>query len=178
MFFTSFGANDEGAAAISPEEIDRLIARNADTVYKLAFAKVGNRADADDIFQQVFLRYLKKKPNFANADHEKAWFLRVTANCTKSWWNSANRRHKGYLTDDIPAEQAEEAPNLQGYLMQLPQNYRTVLHLFYYEDMSTADIAALLHRRESTVRMQLTRARRLLKEILEKKMKGAEDFEF
>lgn len=180
MLFTSLGANDEGAAALSPEEIDRLIARNADTIYRLAYARVGNRADADDIFQQVFLRYLKRRPIFANADHERAWFLRVTANCTKSWWNSANLRHRANLTDDLPAEpQTADTPDLGRYLLQLPRNYRTVLHLFYYEDMSTADIARLLHRRESTVRMQLTRARRSLKEILEKNnWKGADDVEF
>lgn len=180
MLKTSLGANDEGAGAISAEELEQLIARNANTVYKLAYAKVGNRADADDIFQQVFLRYLKKKPSFANADHERAWFLRVTANCTKSWWNSANHRHRGDLTEDIPAAHtAADKPDLTAYLMQLPRNYRTVIHLFYYEDMTTADIARLLKKRESTVRMQLTRARRQLKEILEKEhRKEANDVEF
>lgn len=174
MLLPSLGANDAGAAnALSPAEIDRLIARNAEAVYKLAFARCGNQADADDIFQQVFLRYLKRRPTFANADHERAWFLRVTANCTKSFWNSAFRRHTRALTEDIPAEQAEIA-ELGGYLNQLPKAYRTVIHLFYYEDMPTAEIAQLLNRKESTVRMQLTRARRLLKEIL----KGAEDIEF
>lgn len=181
MLFTSFGANDEGATGISPEEMNRLIARNADTVYKLAYARVGNRADADDIFQQVFLRYLKRRPNFANADHERAWFLRVTANCTKSWWNSANQRHRAYLSEDMPAEQevAADTPDLARYLLKLPEKYRAVIHLFYYEDMTTADIAKLLRRRENTVRMQLTRARRLLKEMLEQEnTKGANDVEF
>lgn len=178
MLLSSLGANDEGAAnAQSPADIDRLIARNADAVYKLAFARCGNRADADDIFQQVMLRYLNRRPDFANAEHERAWFLRVTANCTKSFWGSAFRRHTRALTEDIPAEKVitqTDAADIASYLQQLPKNYRVVIHLFYYEDMPTAEIARLLNRRESTVRMQLTRARRLLKEIL----KGENDFEF
>lgn len=176
MLFTSLGANDEVAAnALTPEELEQLIARNADAVYKLAFARLGNRADADDVFQQVFLRYLKKRPVFANATHERAWFLRVCSNCTKSWWNSAFRRHTAALTEDTAAA-AEQPPDweLVKYLKKLPKAHRTVLHLFYYEDMSTADIAKLLGKKESTVRMQLTRARRQLKDI----MKGAKDIEF
>lgn len=174
MLFTSLDVNDEGTAnTLSPEEIDSLIARNAEAVYRLAYARLGNKADADDIFQQVFLRYLKRRPIFANAEHERAWFLRVCANCTKSWWNSAYRRRSSALSADIAYEQPEKI-ELVAYLRRLPQDYRTVLHLFYYEDMSTADIASLLGRKESTVRMQLTRARRRLKEIL----KGAEDIEF
>lgn len=175
MLFTSLGANDERSAvnALSPEETDSLIARNAEAVYRLAYARLGNRADADDIFQQVFLRYLKRRPHFANAEHERAWFLRVCANCTKSWWNSAYRRHNSALGTDIAYEPPEYS-DLLSYLNRLPQNYRTLIHLFYYEDMTTAEIANLLGRKESTVRMQLTRARRRLKEIL----KGAEDIEF
>lgn len=175
MLKSSLCADDAGTFAenLSNAEIEQIINRNSDMVYRLAFAKVGNRADADDIYQQVFLRYLKRRPDFANANHEKAWFLRVTANCTKSWWNLAYRRHCQAVEGDIAADTKEEL-DLLPYLLQLPKDYRTVLHLFYYEDLTTAEIAQILQRKENTVRMQLTRARRRLKEIL----KGAEDVEF
>jgi RNA polymerase sigma-70 factor (ECF subfamily) len=173
MAFTSFGTDDGfGESVISApnkelekEQIERVIAENAETVYKLAYAKCGNRADADDVFQQVFLRYITKKPVFASAEHEKAWFIRVTVNCSKSLWSSAFRRKTQPLEGDIAVEAPEDS-GLVEYLAVLPEKYRVLIHLFYYEGLPTAEIARLLKRRESTVRMQLTRARRLLRELM------------
>ena len=149
----------------TPKDIEQIIARNASAVYKLAFARCGNRADADDIFQQVFLRYIARRPEFANAAHEKAWFLRVTVNCSKNFWGSAFRRNTQPMTEEITAPQPEDH-GLEAAVAALPEKYRVLIHLFYYEGMTTADIAQLLGRKESTVRMQLTRARRLLGESL------------
>ena len=153
-------------------DFDKLLKRNAEMVYKLAFARCGNEADADDIFQQVFLRYLTRKPNFASDEHEKAWFIRATINRSKSLWDSAFRRHtqpleEAPLADPTnPFEAHESRADLAAALAQLPADYRTLIHLFYYEDLSTAQIAQLLKRREGTVRQQLTRARRQLQEIM------------
>jgi RNA polymerase sigma-70 factor (ECF subfamily) len=170
MAFTSFGTDDDLQKSMTNKEqaereIERIIADNAETVYKLAYAKCGNRADADDVFQQVFLRYISRRPQFESAEHEKAWFIRVTVNCTKSLWSSAFRRKTQPLEGDIPAEMPEDG-GLAESLSALPEKYRVLIHLFYYEGLPTAEIARLLKRRESTVRMQLTRARRLLREIM------------
>ena len=141
-------------------------------VYKLAFARCGNEGDAEEFFQQVFLRYLTRKPNFASDEHEKAWFIRATINRSKSLWDSAFRRHtqpleEAPLADPTnPFEAHESRADLAAALAQLPADYRTLIHLFYYEDLSTAQIAQLLKRREGTVRQQLTRARRQLQEIM------------
>ncbi len=150
---------------LSKEDIEQLIARNALSVYKLAFARCGNRADADDVFQQVFLRYIARRPDFANAAHEKAWFLRVTVNCSKSLWSSAFRRNTQPIPEGLAAPQREDN-GLAEAIARLPEKYRVLIHLFYYEGISTAEIAQLLNRKESTVRMQLTRARRMLREWL------------
>ena len=161
-----------GNATGEESDFDKLLKRNAEMVYKLAFARCGNEADADDIFQQVFLRYLTRKPNFASDEHEKAWFIRATINRSKSLWDSAFRRHtqpleEAPLADPTnPFEAHESRADLAAALAQLPADYRTLIHLFYYEDLSTAQIAQLLKRREGTVRQQLTRARRQLQEIM------------
>lgn len=147
--------------------IDRVINKYARTVYKLAFARTRNKIEAEDIFQEVFLRYIRKRPVFENDEHAKAWFIRVTINCSKSFWSKYFRRRDTEPFDEnIPVEQGLDY-DLEYFLLKLPEDYRIVIHLFYYERMSTSQISILLNKKESTIRMQLTRARRLLKNIME-----------
>lgn len=134
-------------------------------VYRLAFARTGTRHDADEIFQEVFFRYIKKQPIFENEDHRKAWFIKVTVNCSKKLWGSAWKRKIIPLEEPLQFETKEDI-DLYNELQQLPAKYREVIHLFYYEDMTTEEIAKVLERKNTTVRTQLTRARVLLKNIL------------
>ncbi len=145
------------------------IRRYADMVYRLAYAQTRSKSDADDVFQEVFLRYLQKKPHFDSEEHQKAWLLRVTVNCSKKHWSSWWFRHAVPLEDNIPFQEPLEN-DLDEALKTLSPAYRTVIHLFYYEGYSTAEIAQITSSRESTVRTRLTRARRQLAEIL----KGAD----
>ena len=156
------------SAALLSFSGEEAVERYGDTVYRLAYAKTGSKTDADDIFQEVFFRYLRAKPVFEGEEHAKAWFLRVTLNCTKSFWSSSFRRRTAPLDESIPVEDHPEEGVMESYLKQLPETYRAVIHLFYYEDLTTAQIAALLKRREVTVRMQLTRARQMLKDMMER----------
>jgi len=149
--------------------IDDVVDKYRDLVYRLAFARTRDRNDADDIFQEVFLRYVRKRPNFENEEHAKAWFIRVTINCCKTLWEKLQKFSFEEFDENISEEEDTEE-FLDEFLDKLPPDYRIVIHLFYYEDISTADISKILERKESTVRMQLTRARRLLKEF----MKGEE----
>ncbi len=140
-----------------------VIARQGSRVYRMAWSCC--RAEADDITQEVFLRYLKKQPNFHDEEHRRAWFIRVTVNCCNKLWGSAWRRKTVALEETLAWETPEDS-ELHDALQQLPPKYREVIHLYYYEDMPTADIAAALHRKDATVRTQLTRARELLRQIL------------
>ena len=142
------------------------IRRYAAMVYRLALARAGNSADAEDIFQEVFLRYVEKAPAFHSGDHAKAWFLRVTINCCNDLWRSPWRRRSAPLTEDLPFETREEL-GLHQELLKLPKKYRAVLHLFYWEDMTTAEIAQVLDLKPAAVRQRLTRARAMLRELLE-----------
>lgn len=150
-------------------DINKIITDYSDLVYRLAYAQMRNKNDADDIYQEVFLRYIRKKPVFESQEHKKAWFIRVTVNCCKNWRSTAFRRHTGPLEDEqaVYWDHTAGSGELWELLDHLPKAYRTVVHLFYYEDMTTAQIGALLGRKEATVRVQLTRARRMLKDMME-----------
>lgn len=148
------------------DPVENTIRQYSHMVYRLAFARTGNRQDADEIYQEVFLRYIRKKPVFRNETHEKAWFLKVTVNCANSLWTSPWKRYTEPLTDDLGSEENESPIDLSRALQKLPPRYREVIHLFYYEELSTGEIGRILGRKTSTVRTQLARARAILKKIL------------
>ncbi len=132
-------------------------------VYRLALARAGNSADAEDIFQEVFLRYVSKAPAFTSEEHRKAWLLRVTVNCARKLHAAPWRRLTEPLSDLLAAPEPEES-GLWDALQRLRPEDRTVLHLYYYEELSTGEIARLLGCRPGTVRSRLTRARERLRE--------------
>ena len=134
-------------------------------VYRLALARTGDRNDAEDVLQEVFYRYMRNKPDFENRDHGKAWFITVTINCTKSLFNSAYRKRQAPLTEDLKSEDMEMDTTLS-VVLSLPQKYRTVIHLYYYEDYSIKEIADLLHCGDNTVKTRLARGREKLKNAL------------
>lgn len=134
-------------------------------VYRLACAATGNRSDADDVFQEVFLRYHRSAPEFASEAHEKAWLLRVTANRTRSLLASPWRRRSVPLEDVYACSGLEESAVAEA-LAALPPGDRTLLHLYYYEGYRAEELARLLGRKSATVRSQLTRARQKLARLL------------
>ena len=145
------------------------VERQGAAVYRLAYAMARSRSDADDIFQEVFLRFHRSAPAFATPEHEKAWLLHVTANCARSLLASPWRRRTIPL-EDVYAYTDPAASAVDDALAQLPGKYRTVIHLFYYEGYQTEEIARILGRSPSTVRAQLTRARRKLRELLKEEL--------
>lgn len=147
------------------ENIDDVIHTYRDMVYRLAFARMGTKYDADEVFQEVFVRYLNKQPKFRDEEHRKAWLIRVTVNCCNKLWNSSWRKKTETLQENLVWETPEDH-DLHQALQQLPVKYREVIHLFYYEELSTAQIADILHRKDATIRTQLTRARTMLRNIL------------
>lgn len=146
-----------------------MIERYSNMVYRMAYSMVKNPQDAEDIHQEVFLRYLRKQPIFESEEHAKAWFLRVTINLTKNLWKTFWRQRVVSLVDCDLEEQGEplqEEDVLIEKVKKLPQKYRTVVHLFYYEELGIEEISILLKAKPSTVRTWLTRARSRLKELL------------
>lgn len=145
-----------------------IIEKYSDMIYRMAYSMVKSKEDAEDIHQEVFMKYLRKRPVFGNIDHEKAWFLRVTVNHCKNYWKSAwVQRVTGLMEQDTAETKEDVHDELIDVVKKLPQKYRAVIHLFYYEDLSVEDIGKVLGEKTSTVRTQLTRARGRLKEMLE-----------
>lgn len=154
---------------------EAVVDRYAGLVYRLAFAHTRSRDAADEIFQEVFLRYVSRQPAFDSEAHAKAWFCRVTVNCANSYWRNPFRRRTEPLdaAAELAAPEPEEA-RLDEYLDRLPPEQRVAAHLYYYEGYSTPEIAALVGKSESAVRMRLMRARRLLREYLEDEEGGTD----
>jgi len=149
----------------SAAQTEAVIRRYADMVYRLAWAYVRSSADAEDIFQEVFLRYVRSAPRFSGEEHRKAWLLRVTINRAKSHLQKNRFRPAPAQETSVPFT-APETLELHEALQKLPSKYRAVIHLFYFEDYTVDKISAILQRRPSTVRTQLTRARQMLAELL------------
>lgn len=146
---------------------EALFEAYGDMVYRLAALRTRSASDAEDILQEVFVRYLKRTPVFEDAEHQKAWFIRVTINCTKTLLTSAWHRHAvtGVEHEDA-APQQEDTSDVYEAVLALPKKYRTVVHLFYYEDYSIREIAELTGSTENTVKSQLFRARDMLRDRL------------
>ena len=149
-------------------DLDTLFHTYGDMVYRLALVRTRSVADAEDVVQEVFLRCLKSGPSFESAEHQKAWLIKVTVNCTKSLLGSAFRRHS--VPEDaagqLVSEDAEPDSTVYDAVMKLPEKYRTAIHLYYYEDYSVKEIADAMRSTESTVKSWLYRARGMLKEEL------------
>ncbi len=139
----------------------------APAVYRLAYARTGSRADAEDVMQEVFLRVVKTRPVFTGEAHARAWLLRVAVNCVNDLFRLPWRKREEPLTEDIsaPPEPAEMGSVTQAVLA-LPVRYRVPIHLYYYEGYSVAEISKILGQREGTVKSRLFRARALLRNDL------------
>lgn len=150
----------------SASELEEVMGRYQTMVFRLAYSYTRSRSDAQDLCQEVFLRYFCSRPPFASEEHRRAWLLRVTANRCKthltSWWV----RRTVPLDDRIPMPEPEPLA-LDEALRQLAEKDRLVIHLFYYEECSTQEIARMMRTTEGAVRTRLTRARQRLGKIME-----------
>ena len=146
--------------------IKEKIEEYADMVYKIALTRCGTIENAEDIFQEVFLKFSEKMPKFENKEHEKAWFIRVTINLTKNINHSAWNNKVVRLDENILFNSKEEN-DVFSIVCQLPQNYKTVIYLLYYEGYKVREISKLMKKREGTIKIWLYRAREILRQKLE-----------
>lgn len=146
-------------------EWERLISANENRLYRAALAILGSAAEAEDAVQDTFLKYLEKRPRLQSPADEANWLMRVTVNGCRDRLRSAYRRCSVPLTEELPAPGPEEQQELEELLTLSPRD-RALIHLYYYEGYSTAEIAALTGQREGTVRSRLSRARAQLRTLL------------
>lgn len=151
-------------------DIDIEITKYSTTVYRTAYAYVAHRQDAEDVMQEVFLRFVRKQPNFTSDEHKKAWFLRVTSNCAKTALSRRNKNRTVNIdtTENLVVQFTEENDYSPLYhaVLSLPPKQRLCIHLYYFEGYKTAQIAKITSMGEATVKSNLCRARQTLKEKL------------
>lgn len=153
------------------EELKEMVETHAPSVYRLAYARTGDREDAEDVMQEVFLRLVRSAPELRDGEHCRAWLLRVTVNCAASLHRSPWRRRTQPLDENM-ADEAWDGPEENGVLeavLALPPQYRVPVHLYYYEGLSVKETAQAMGKSEQTVKTRLHRARAMLKE----RLKGA-----
>ena len=142
-------------------EMDSILDRYQDMVYGLALARTGSRTDADDVFQEVFLAYYQSGKVFRDEEHRKAWLLRTTVNQSRRVTASSWRRKTVPLSEreDAPVQFREPEENRVWEALQaLAEDYRLPIYLFYFQELSTQEVAKTLAIRPGAVRMRLTRA--------------------
>lgn len=146
------------------------VERWGDLVWRLALARTANVSDAEDVFQEVFLRYFRHEDRFGTDEHRKAWLIRCTVNRAKSLLASPWRCRTVPLETAAQIGVEDEYREVYSAVLSLPAKYRTVIHLFYFEGLSVAEIAAALSCAEGTVKSQLSRGRALLREALKEEI--------
>lgn len=148
---------------------NELLDKYSDMVYRIAYARTQNMHDAQDITQEVFFKYIKAGKTFADEEHRKAWLLKVAANTGNTFVKTAWFRHRVSLTENEGEEVAycqEEKSEVYYAVRELPEKYRVIVHLFYYEELSIKEICSVLNISESSAKTRLHRAREILKDKL------------
>ena len=149
-------------------EIERAVDTYGDALYRLCIVMLKNDSDAQDAVQETFIRYMQKAPQFRDPGHEKAWLITVAANKCRDMLRFKSRHPQ--VSIDAVAETAEEksSSGIMETLMTLPEKYRLVLMLHYVEEYPVADIAKIIGKTPSAVKMRLQKGRKLLEEAYRK----------
>lgn len=157
---------------MTEESYTKAVYRNNKRLYLLALSFVGQQQDAEDILQNVFLKLWRSGISYQDDTHLDKWLTRVTVNESKSLLRRASRKN-------VPLDEAEqplvpeqtEGAEVVAAVMRLPPEQRSVIHLYYFEELSVKDIAGLLHLGQSAVKTRLYRGRCLLRQYLKEEMK-------
>lgn len=165
-------ADTEDKSTTVPDAFDALY-RQSDMIYRICRLNLNHPADAEDVFQEVFIRLLRHEGEFENEEHQKAWLCRVAINLCKDWKRNFWRRKVSSLEDceevknKVGDESAEQRDlDLLAAVRALPANMRNVMHLHYFEGYSIPEISEILKRKPNTLYSDMNRARRRLKAVL------------
>ena len=152
----------------SEQEVNRAIEQYSDMIRRLCMIHLKNYADTEDIFQTVFLKYVLSSVSFESKEHEKAWFIRVTINACKDLLKSFIRSRTISLDERIeqPSEMSVDDRDVLEAVLSLPQKYKDVVYLRYYEDYTAPQISRILGKNVNTIYTLITRSKRLLREKL------------
>lgn len=156
------------------KDIMEIYERHVGTVYRICFSYMKNKTDTEDAVQNTFVKLINNNKKFQNEEHERAWLIVTATNLCKDyfrhWWQ---KREPIEAYENIIDHSSIEVDETLEAVISLPDKYKTVIYLYYYEGYSSAEIAGLLHRPKSTIRNYLHEGR----EILKRKLGGEFDEE-
>lgn len=148
------------------KEVTDIYYRNVQSVFRVALMYLGNISDAEDVVQNVFMKFIDSEPQFQNEGHEKAWFITVTKNMCKnilkSIWRTKREDIEGIELSSY-VEAGNEESGIMSKIMELKPNYRIAVYLYYYEEFSVREIGELLNKSDSTIQTWLARGREKLR---------------
>lgn len=151
---------------IDREDFEEAVRKYSDAMLRCAYAYCQSTADAEDIVQKAFVKYLETFPNFKNEDHRRAWLLRVVINLSKNHLNSFWNRNRCELDETLPDNNnPAESSEIWLAVRQLPPKYRIVIELYYREGFTIEEIAGITKAKRSTIGDRLKKAKELLREI-------------
>lgn len=148
-------------------DIVNTMQNHSDSIRRICFVYLKNHADTEDVFQDVFLKYALHKKGFESEKHVRAWLIRVCINRCKDFLGSAARKNVSIdELYELPSDTREDTRETLEEVLKLPQNYRTVIYLHYYEGYTAPEIGKLIGKNQNTVYTWLSRAREELKSRL------------
>lgn len=157
--------------------ISEIVSKYADLVLRLCIVYLKNQADAEDAFQEIFIKLFEKKPKFNDEEHLKAWLIKCTTNHCKNMLSSYWNRLRVSMDDVVLPIEDKKDYDLTNYITKLPLKYKAVIYLYYYEGYNSLEISKILNIKEATVRTQLKRGREILKKDLSNGGFGNEEYQ-
>ena len=156
-----------GYSLTGNEYIKYVLDTYSKMIVRLAFTYTKSLCDAEDIAQDVFVSLIEKNKTFENSEHEKAWLIRVTVNKSKNFVKSSWVKKTVPIDEAMTKTTEEKSDDILDEVLKMPEKYRTVIHLFYYEGYQINEIAEILGKSTGTIGTWLSRGRKILKERLE-----------
>ena len=156
-------------ASVRPtdRDIERVVTQYADTLYRLCLVIIRNEADAADAVQDTFYKYITKSPSFRESEHEKAWLLRVATNISKNYRRFALMHNHVDIETLYDLQKEQQEYHLMDAINKLPEDYRAVIHLHYYEGYTAKEIASILGISHATTLKRLERGRTQIRKMIE-----------
>lgn len=149
-------------------DMESVYKKYRNTVYRAAFSCCKDHIQAEDVTSDVFYRYFTCKKPPEGDEHIKAWLIRTAINCCKDIFKSFRYKNVVSLDETQLVYETPEESEVYHAVISLEAKYRIVIHLYYYEGYTTAEISDMIHKSDSAVRSRLSRARKLLKKSLGK----------
>lgn len=143
--------------------IEEAVAAYSNMLYKICIVMLCNEQDAQDAIQETFCRYLEKKPDFTDSEHEKAWLIQVVTNICRDMLRFRSRHPKVSINEITDSYTSADDRDILTELLDLPIRHRTVIYLYYVEGYQVREVASLLKISEHAVKKRLQRGRQQLR---------------